>query len=225
MKTAKEVLQGLELNLTQETLEPTKTEPTTQKSLSAEPNKDAWSAKWLKLDTRGHPDLHALRDEAFRFCSEAWKNPQVGRLLVLAGGNGNGKTHTAKRIANWVWSVGRSNQFMPRPNYVKSMDCIFWSWPSLLDSLKRGAWEIIDDCMDVSVLILDELGGGHDPSMVGVDKLCQILSHREKQWTIVTTNIAPEAWEDVFDKRVASRLLRNSTIVDLSNVTDYSTTR
>jgi DNA replication protein DnaC len=73
------------------------------------------------------------------------------------------------------------------------------------------------------MLLLDELGGGHDPSRVGVDKLCQVLSRRETRWTLITTNILPAAWEQAFDRRVASRLLRNSTLVDLSDVPDFGT--
>jgi hypothetical protein len=33
----------------------------------------------------------------------------------------------------------------------------------------------------------------------------------------------PSQWEERFDRRVASRLNRNSRVVDLSQVPDYST--
>jgi hypothetical protein len=44
-------------------------------------------------------------------------------------------------------------------------------------------------------LIIDDLGAGHDPSGVGTDKLCQVLSRREEMWTLITTNIMPVAWQ------------------------------
>jgi len=100
---------------------------------------------------------------------------------------------------------------------------LYWHWPELLDNFKNGGWDVVEDLFSAPVLILDELGGGHDPSEVGVDKLCQVLTRREFKWTLITTNISPENWEQQFDKRVASRLLRNSTIIDLSDVPDYST--
>jgi len=78
--------------------------------------------------------------------------------------------------------------------------------------------------MNVPCLVIDELGGGHDPSGVGVDKLCQILSRRENMWTLITTNITASAWESKFDRRVASRFFRNSVHVDLGDVPDFSTT-
>ena len=151
-----------------------------------------------------------------------WKTPQMGRLLVLAGNNGNGKTMMAKAVRRWVALVGGSNQW-PVGNRILHLEAIYWHWPDLLDRLKGGQWDLVDDMIASPCLIMDELGGGHDPSRVGVDKLCQILSHREFKWTMITTNLRPEAWEDAMDRRVASRLFRNSTLIDLSDVPDYST--
>jgi len=54
-----------------------------------------------------------------------------------------------------------------------------------------------------------------------VDKLCQILSLREKRWTLVTTNVKPSEWVEKFDLRTASRFTRSSTIIDLSGVPEY----
>lgn len=82
--------------------------------------------------------------------------------------------------------------------------------------------DLIDDTLNVPCLILDELGGGHDPSRVGVDKLCQILSRRENRFTLITTNVLAEAWDKVFDRRVTSRLFRNSVHVDLTDVPDFA---
>lgn len=145
-----------------------------------------------------------------------------GRLVVVYGENGTGKTHCAKAIRNWA---RKSNiQFMRAPNVVWNLGVRteFWSWPELLDHFKNGGWEIVEDLMDCALLILDDLGAGHDPTMVGVDKLCQILTRREFRWTWITTNIAPDSWDARFDRRIASRFFRNATIVDLSGVPDYS---
>lgn len=100
--------------------------------------------------------------------------------------------------------------------------CGYYYWPQFLDQLKEGQWDLVQDAIAVPVLILDELGGGHDPSRVGVDKLCQILSKREGMWTMITTNISPSSWEETFDRRIASRFFRSSEIVDLTQVPDFS---
>lgn len=157
------------------------------------------------------------------FCGEMWREPTKGRMLVLAGENGSGKTHCAKAVRNWVQAVGYGNQFIERENHISHLDCLFWHWPGLLDTFKGGGWDVVRDMMETHCLILDELGGGHDPSRVGVDKLCQVLSRREQMWTLVTTNFLPDAWEQAFDRRVSSRLMRNSTLIDLSDVPDFST--
>ena len=157
-----------------------------------------------------------------QFCFDMWREPQIGRLLLLAGKNGNGKTHAARGVSRWVRCVGHGKQWVERNNHISTLTCLYWHWPALLDALKNGGWDLIEDCFSTPLLIIDELGGGHDPSTVGIDKLCQILTRREHRWTLITTNLAPADWRSAFDNRVASRLFRNSTLIDLSDVPDYS---
>jgi len=150
-----------------------------------------------------------------------WNSPERGRLLVIHGDNGTGKTRCAKAVRRWIGTVGHGKQWVEKPGEISSLGCLLWAWPELLDALKEGQWDLVADCVSVPCLIIDELGGGHDPSRVGVDKLCQILSRREFKWTMITTNVKPEGWEQTFDCRVASRFIRNSRIVDLSDVSDF----
>lgn len=156
------------------------------------------------------------------FCRDMWKSPDSGRLLVIFGVNGTGKTRCAKAVHRWVMTVGHAKQFIKHQNEISHLQSLYWEWSDLLDSLKNGQWDLVPDCIMYPCLIIDELGGGHDPSSVGVDKLCQILSRREHKWTMITTNVPPAEWKTKFDYRVASRLLRNSTIIDLTGVPDFN---
>lgn len=169
-----------------------------------------------------HPKLESMRQKVGGFCADLWANSEQGRLLVLAGPNGTGKTHCARAVKRWVDKCGHGKQWVPKVDVIASLEALYWSWPNLLDRFKGGEWELLDDCRDTSCLIIDELGGGHDPSRVGIDKLCQILSKRENKFTMITTNVAPHSWEEIFDRRVASRFMRNSTLIDLAGVPDYS---
>lgn len=174
------------------------------------------------MKTDHHKALRLLEVEVELFCLGIWFDPTKGQLLVLTGRNGNGKTHAAKAVYKWCQSVARKKTSI-QAGELHVTECVYHAWPELLDELKSGGWGIVDRLKDVDVLILDEIGGGHDPSMVGTDKLCQILSAREHKWTMLTTNIEPMHWESMFDKRIASRLLRNSRIIDMSDVPDFST--
>lgn len=148
--------------------------------------------------------------------------------MVIYGNNGTGKTHIAEKIYHWAKLASSTLKSVPDPNNgataFKNPDAMFIHWPTFLDELKSGAWEMIEDLERASLLILDDVGAAYDPSRVGLDKLCRILSKRERKWTLVTTNLGPDSWEEAFDRRAASRFFRNAIHVDLSNVPDFCTT-
>jgi len=165
-----------------------------------------------------------LEADIVRFCAGFAAHPDAGHLVVLYGNNGTGKTHSAKAVCKWARHIAPSMiKTVVNQTALKQPDVAFVHWPTMLDNLKSGQWSLVDDAEGATLLILDEVGGGHDPSKMGLDKLCRILSRRESRWTMVTTNLLPEAWEEAFDRRVASRLFRSAEHIDLSNVPDFAT--
>jgi len=160
----------------------------------------------------------------FNMCVGYAKRPDHGNLVVLYGNNGAGKTHCLRAVKRWADCVAMALPLVESPGGQMRMPrARFLHWPTFLDDLKGGAWDSVRQAEEESLLLLDEVGGGHDPSRVGLDKLCRILSRRERMWTVVTTNLVPDAWEEAFDRRVASRLCRDAEHVDLTDVPDYHT--
>lgn len=144
--------------------------------------------------------------------------------VVIYGENGCGKSHIAKCVFRWA------NRIAHKLPPVKLAEDEFGipstalhNWPAIVDGFKREQWSVIDDLESATLLILDDIGAEHDPSKIGVEKLYILLSRREFKWNIITTNVVPGAWDEKFERRIASRLFRNAHHIDLSEVPDYST--
>ena len=191
-----------------------------------------WSRRWIGVRSFGEPQLERAERTVVAAARLMSKSPHAGALIVFFGRNGTGKTHCARALVNWAKTTFGECRYVPQANVVRMPAAAFYRWPGLLDRMKSGEWDIAHDLSPPSsfpgflegyeLLALDDIGAEHDPTSVGRDKLCQILSAREKSWTVVTTNILPSSWGQVFEHRIESRLFRNAVHVDLSNVTDYA---
>jgi DNA replication protein DnaC len=172
------------------------------------------------MDNR-HPAIGSMLARVESFCRGMAKAPGQGAKLVLVGQSGAGKTMAARAVYSWLGAVAHGIPYIDN-GAIRTPNRFWIYWPTFLDRLKAGSWWEVKAACDATLLILDDIGSDHDPSRMGVDKLCTILEVRARKWTIVTTNLLPSQWEERFDRRVASRLNRNSRVVDLSQVPDYS---
>ena len=190
---------------------------------TSEEKKRKWLNKWLGL-TPTHPQLERLESEIYQFCADYAKQPGTGYRLILHGENGCGKSHTAKAVSRWAKRAAIQMPLVDADEGLRLADSSFHNWASVVDSLKspKADWEIFDEMQRVSLLVLDDVGAEHDPSGIGREKLYLILERREYKFTILTTNIAPNQWDEVLSRRIASRFLRNAKHIDLSEVPDYN---
>ena len=188
-----------------------------------------WLDKWLQLEIT-HPQLKTLEESIYDFCMEYGRRGDVGRRLLIYGGNGSGKSKTAKAVSRWAKRCAIYLAPVVRhggPDIdAHSPRCTFRNFAALISELKAsigggGYSELWEELVNVELLILDDIGADHDPSKFGVEKLYLLLEAREYRWTLLTTNISPDAWETRWERRVASRFLRNFTHVDVSQVPDY----
>lgn len=184
-----------------------------------------WKANWVKqrlgLEPY-HADVALLEDAVFRVCQGVAANPGRGKRLVMYGNNGNGKSRACRAMKRFIADRAMDLPLVMRNDNAALVECILVHWPSKVDRFKTGDWDI-DDLLETDLLLLDDFGAEHDPSKAGLEKMYLILERREWKWTVLTTNVSPEFWEERFERRIADRLFRNCEHVDLSNLPSYST--
>jgi DNA replication protein DnaC len=133
------------------------------------------------------------------------QNPQG--WLVLLGPNGNGKTHLAAAIANYL--------------IERNVAVVFLNVPDLLDYLRnafapRREWddsnlsfeERFEAIKTAPVLVLDDLGAEGETSWAN-EKLYQILNYRTDMSlpTVITGNLRLVDVESRMRSRLGNRLL------------------
>lgn len=193
-----------------------------KKQIDLEERKRQWLAKWLCLKPT-HPALKEAESIIYRFCCRYYKSPAFGETIVIYGENGCGKTHIARRVTEWANHVSLNLPLVAVDVGLGCPECVFAHWPSIVDGFKAQQFKVMDDLSEAALLVIDDIGAEHDPSGFGREQLYLLLSRREKRNNLVTTNFPPSQWPDMLERRIASRLFRNSTHIDLSQVPDYST--
>ena len=142
---------------------------------------------------------NARDQEQYRRCVEdarAFAESPEG-WLMLSGASGCGKTHIAAAIVNRIIERGQP--------------ALFVVVPDLLDHLRAGYQpgaeiaydDLFERIRNAPVLVLDDLGT-QAPTPWAQEKLFQLINHRFNAQlpTVVTTNLAPEQ----FDDRLRTRL-------------------
>ena len=189
------------------------------------PCKTKWQQKWIGLSVVS-PDIQRLADAAEAFCGRFYRNNTKKSLLVIVGNFGSGKTHTAKAIFRFCLAAAMSAYEAGHwgKGDGKIPSAIFISWPEAANAFAEKQFGIMEDAVETKLVILDDIGAETDQYKSGLskDKLCQILSRREKRFTVITTNVAPENWTEMFDGRVDDRLCRNSVICDITKVKSFA---
>jgi DNA replication protein DnaC len=175
-----------------------------------------------------HLQLQILADEIYDCSARIFykRKATQGRPLLIHGWTGCGKTHASRSIHAWFNAVRMSIGPVETRNEEGELDAMipdscFVNWPEIVDGFKKDQWEIIERLKSDYLVILDDIGAEHDPSGIGQEKLCQILSRREFKHTIITTNVQPDNFDARWQQRIGSRLFRNTIEVDLRDVPDY----
>jgi energy-coupling factor transporter ATP-binding protein EcfA2 len=145
-----------------------------------------------------HPKLLAMGDEMFRFACDLRHRPKGGRLLVLCGPSGCGKTHAARSLVGWFGQI-RMRIGPVVTETEEGVDSVLpsacsVSWPDVVRGFKQQRFDILDQLEREYLTVLDDIGAEHDPSGFGVERICMILTTRERRYSVITTNIQPGQW-------------------------------
>lgn len=181
----------------------------------------SWLDKFIRLQTAGDPALERLESAIYEFCRGYAKIPGVGRRMLIYGDAGCGKTHTARAVHRWARKSSPALPLIAVEEHLERPSSTFLHWPTIVDGFKSGEWLIVEEAIESSLLVVDDIGAEHDPSRIGIEKLYRILEARASRWTLLTSNVGPDNWETKFERRIASRFLRNCDLVDLSEVMDW----
>jgi DNA replication protein DnaC len=185
-----------------------------------------WQEKFLRFKT-DLPELVHAANEVEHFC-HAWVTGDRNQsTLVLHGQPGSGKTHLLKaveRFARGAATLAHQKRSAASSEWLNKIPSVrYMFWPTIAGELaQRRSWPV-EEATAADLLLWDDLGAESDPWKNMADSACQILSGRERKWTVITTNIQPGEWATRFDDRIADRLVRNSVVVDLSGVESYAT--
>lgn len=133
--------------------------------------------------------------------------------LALTGRSGCGKTHLATNAAATLKAQGTS--------------CGFYYYPELLELYRADKAHTLHMLQGFKALVLDDVGAenisGEYSRGFSAAALCEILEKRLGKWTLITTNLTTTEIAQVYNARVASRLIRNGgRTVDMFAAQDYS---
>lgn len=156
-------------------------------------------------------------DAVARF-STAWKEGLSPRWLTLCGNSGIGKTHCAGRL----WEAIRGSDWFERNSGREQYFPKFLKWPDVINRLRNGdAWEWFRDIQLWPFVVIDDFGAERDPNGFSADNLYTMMSMREGQWTMFTTNLSTKQIATM-DSRIISRLIRHSSVVCEIHAPDFN---
>ena len=145
-------------------------------------------------------------------------------MLVITGKSGCGKTRVAHAIYDFCNAVA-FDSYCKNEGWVKEThtpSVHFDSWSRINTAIANKNEEPLRDLFEMDCVVIDDIGAETDSFKVGADRLCQVLSKRERMFTVITTNIPSDQWSERMDSRISDRLIRNSVVVEMGDCPSYS---
>lgn len=174
-----------------------------------------------RLGTADETQMTQMVVEATRFI-RAMQEKCAPYWLSLIGSSGTGKTHLARRIYRWhqECSLVRDGMNAEGSEIIYARE--WCRWPELAALLQANdGFGQLHDIRVAKFAVLDEVGGEFDKTGHATNCLSRILCGRVGKWTVITSNLTMDDVEKL-DARIASRMIRDGSVVVDVNAEDYA---
>jgi DNA replication protein DnaC len=204
-------------------VQPMKVDPT---------NTEAWG-KLESFQTLGDRQLEKMKRSAASFLDDMMCK-RTPRWLSLLGTSGAGKTMLARLIwREWDiryqmeidWEASKRTQSDSRPyGELIRYRGGFINWGNAINNrMLKGDYDFLEDMRKYSFFAIDDIASEYERHReLSASKLYNVLEARLGKWTVITANLSLEQIGASLDTRIASRMLRNESMVVDVNVPDYN---
>lgn len=175
---------------------------------------------------RGSPEHDRLFDAVAQFASEI--NFKAGpRWLTLSGASGIGKTMLAREVWRHFMDWSRFEIGLDEKEYAITQNTgQFCDWRGFCSDLRRGGFGRVRDLEKDWFVALDDIGSERDEKGFIAAQLDLIANSRSQltrpKWTLITTNLTLQGIAEIYDQRIADRMLRNGSVVIESDLRSYN---
>lgn len=174
-----------------------------------------------KFDTFGDPELKHMFEAAQVFAASI--NYTEPYWLTLTGKSGIGKTHLARAVwKQWMDQNRFEVKFDKARNRIYGNTGSYINWRELCSQLRSGDYDWIETLCREDFVILDDIGSERDPTGFIASNTDILLNGRLRKWTMITTNLSLKEIADKMDTRIASRMLRDGSVVVECKALDYN---
>lgn len=205
--------------------------------MKANPRSTQVLEKFVEFQTFYDPQLEHMKHEAVSFVDDLFSD-KTPRWLSLLGTSGAGKTMLAKII----WRAFRDHLYMninwPRTKATQAFtaegkptrwgEVIRWRggfirWQSAMNRMLEGDYGFLQDLRAYDFFVIDDIVSEYQKLReLSASKLYDVMESRLGKWTVITANLGLEAIGNVLDPRIASRMIRNSSVVVDVDVPDFN---
>lgn len=165
----------------------------------------------------GEPSLINALYEAQQFCLALASSKAPAYWLSLLGPSGIGKTMLAKRIVRFFdrYLDGFLDEKYSAPGkQIFYRRGGFKPWIKVVDEMIGGDFTGLRNLSDDWLVVLDDVAVGYSRHLdLAANKLYEVLNNREGRFTVLTANMSLQGFNEKFDARIASRMIRHGNIV------------